>query len=217
MNVHDFPELFRYQFWHRFRLHFGVLFHVFSCSIFERIFDGISNGFWTKMAPKMLCSGLPLGTLFRSYSAGGVFEGPLAYFGSLSAPFLVVYGSCFINFGIDFEGPLAHFGSLLAPCWLFLAVFSLNFGIEIFAKSELFQSHPEFKHLKKSFTTFQQLHVEFNCVPFSKLFSMPFREAQSSVNCSKHRAKSLLLLLGASLQRIEFPALLDMFSGTVPF
>ena len=99
---------------------FGVVFHVFLGSIFEWIFGGVVDGFWTKMAPKSEPRYPPFAPLFRYFSAGCVFEGSLPHFGSLLAPFWL---------------PLAPFWLPLAPFWIPLAPFWALFGSLLVPKS----------------------------------------------------------------------------------
>ena len=87
------------------------MFNVFSRSIFEWIFDGIFNGFWTKIAWSCSTRSLLKSELFRSCSAGGVFEGSLPHSGSLLAPFWLPLAPFWLPSGSRWH----PFGSLLQP------------------------------------------------------------------------------------------------------
>ena len=93
------------KFWHRFRLHFGSLLALFSMFFHDRVLDEFSmlffTDFWSKWLPKPDGRTPPFSSLFRTWTARGVFEGPLSHLGTLLAPF----------------------GSFWAP---FLAPFSIN-------------------------------------------------------------------------------------------
>ena len=100
---------------------FGVIFHVFSRSIFGLIFDGIFYRFWSRFGVTLCVGSGRNSLLFRSCSAGGIFEGPLAHFGLPLPPFGLS--------SAPFSPPLAPFwlpfGALGLPVRSLLAPFGL--------------------------------------------------------------------------------------------
>ena len=98
MKFHVFPDLFRYQFWLRFRMSFGInfgsileAFLSLSSMLFRERFlidfyMAFFFGFGTKKSSKSQHSGERFDSLFPSFfdpaPQGGVCEGSLAYFGT---------------------------------------------------------------------------------------------------------------------------------------
>ncbi len=112
MKFHDFPDLFRYQFWHWFLMSFGIAFGSILGALWRHFpcffaIDFRMNFRWHFLQILVLIRGETLSgrnsSLFRSCSAGGIFEGPLAHFGLPLPPFWL---------------PLAPFSLPLAPFWL---------------------------------------------------------------------------------------------------
>ena len=114
MIFDDFHYIFfRYQFWHRFLMSCCIDFGSMlapqwhknpSClAIVFWWFWGwpgwFSYRFWSKMASQNNGGPTPFSLFFRSCSAGSIFEGSLAHFGSLLIPFRLHVGS----FGYPFD------------------------------------------------------------------------------------------------------------------
>ena len=66
---------------------FSVIFNVFRDRFLSDFLDGIFHGNGSQKRAKKLKTVLPFSSLFRSRSAGRVFEGSLADSGALLAPF----------------------------------------------------------------------------------------------------------------------------------
>ena len=128
MIFDDFPDPFRYKFWHWFLMSFGIdlgslfkrFFHVNSCFFRHRILHWFFKAFWTKNKPKWLPKYLMRSPFLAPKIDIGAQGDFWMHFGRLSVPFCMLWAS-FESLWAPFCCLLRPFGYLSGACWYLFA------------------------------------------------------------------------------------------------